>query len=179
MNPLSKHQLLQDDGAIPTQVETSTATQAEAAVAAMLPSIPPCKVSMTVLVSGTCSGRKKSIVQGHFEKIKIGEGDTSKTKDICNYCQISYNADYKSCGTSNLLAYVPNCPKNPNREDIAKEQKTLAFEPKKDGEDGFQLVSTTFFVEASRKALAEMIIIDELLFRYVEGYRFKKYVTTL
>ena len=40
-------------------------------------------------------------------------------------------------------------------------------------------MSTTFFVEASRKALAEMIIIDELLFRYVEGYRFKKYVTTL
>ena len=59
MNPLSKHQLLQDDSDIPTQVETSTATQAEAAV---LPSIPPCKVSMTVLVSGTCSGRKKSVV---------------------------------------------------------------------------------------------------------------------
>ena len=70
MNPLSKHQLLQDDGAIPTQVETSTATQAEAVVAAVLPSIPPCKVSMTVLVSGTCSGRKKSVVWGHFEKNK-------------------------------------------------------------------------------------------------------------
>ena len=42
----------QADGAIPTQVETSTATQAEAVVAAVLPSIPPCKVSMTVPVSG-------------------------------------------------------------------------------------------------------------------------------
>ena len=38
---------------------------------------------------------------------------------------------------------------------------------------------TTFFVEASRKALAEMIVIDELPFRFVEGYGFKKYVTTL
>ena len=40
-------------------------------------------------------------------------------------------------------------------------------------------MSTTFSVEASRKALAEMIIIDELPFRCVEGYGFKKYVTTL
>ncbi|KAL4619863.1 hypothetical protein ACB092_06G111500 [Castanea dentata] len=43
----------------------------------------------------------------------------------------------------------------------------------------FKLVSTTFSVEASRKALAEMIVIDELPFRCVEGYGFKKYVTTL
>ena len=40
-------------------------------------------------------------------------------------------------------------------------------------------LSTSFFVEASRKALAEMIIIDELPFRYVKGYEFKKYVITL
>ena len=91
----------------------------------------------------------------------------------------SYLADSKSCGTSNLLAHVPNCPKNPNREDLVKGHKTLAFQPKKDGEDGFLLVSTTFSIEASRKALAEMIIIDELPFRCVEGYGFKKYVTTL
>ena len=92
---------------------------------------------MTVLVSGTCSGRKKSVIWGHFEKTKIEEGDTSKTKAICNYCQKSYNADSKSCGISNLLAHVPNCPKNPNREDLVKGQQTLPFEPKNDGEDGF------------------------------------------
>ena len=39
-------------------------------------------------------------------------------------------------------------------------------------------MSTTFIVEASRKALVEMIIIDELPFRCIEGYEFKKYVTT-
>ena len=89
----------------------------------------------------------------------------------------SYHVDSKSCGTSNLLAHVTICPKNPNKED--KGQKTLAFEPKNHGDEGFQLVSTTFSVEASRKALAEMIIIDELPFRCVEGYGFKKYVTTL
>ncbi|KAL4615316.1 hypothetical protein ACB092_07G115000 [Castanea dentata] len=76
------------------------------------------------------------------------------------------------------LPPVPPC-QNPNRDDLVKRQKTLAFEPKKDGDGEFHLVSTTFSVETSRKALAEMIIIDELPFRYVEGYGFKKYVTTL
>ena len=100
----------QADGVIPTQVEVSAATQAEAIAAAELPLVPPCKVSMIVPIRGTCSGRKKSVIWGHFEKIKIGESDTSKTKTICNYCQKSYNADSKSCGTSNLLAHVPICP---------------------------------------------------------------------
>ena len=74
---------------------------------------------------------------------------------------------------------MPNCPKNPNRKDLFKEQKILAFETKKDGEEEFQLVSTTFTNEASRKALVEMIIIDKLPFRCIKGYEFKKYVTTL
>ena len=91
----------------------------------------------------------------------------------------SYHVDSKSCGTSNLLAHITNCPENPNREDIGKGHKTLAFEPKNDEDEGFQLVSTTFTIEASRNALAKMIIIDELSFRCFEGYGFKKYVTTL
>ena len=48
-----------------------------------------------------------------------------------------------------------------------------------DGEEGFQLVPTAFTVEASRKALVEMVIIDELPFRFVEGYGFQRYSTTL
>ena len=52
----------QADGAIPTKVEASAATQAEAIAANELPPVPPCKVSMTVPVIGTCSDRKKSIV---------------------------------------------------------------------------------------------------------------------
>jgi len=80
-------------------------------------------VSITVPVNGTCSGRKKLVIWGHFEKIKIGEGDTSKTKALCNYCKKSYNADSKSCDTSNLLAHVLICPKNPNRENLVKGKK--------------------------------------------------------
>ena len=49
----------EDDGAIPTQVEDSAATQVQADVASKLPPVPPCQVSMTAPVSGACSGRKK------------------------------------------------------------------------------------------------------------------------
>ena len=48
-----------------------------------------------------------------------------------------------------------------------------------DEDEAFQLVLTAFTIEASRKALAEMVIIDELPFRFVEGYEFQRYVTTL
>ena len=48
-----------------------------------------------------------------------------------------------------------------------------------DGKEGFQLVPTAFTIETSRKALAEFVIIDELSFRFVEGYGFQRYSTTL
>ena len=48
-----------------------------------------------------------------------------------------------------------------------------------DGKEGFQLVPTAFTIETSRKALAEMVIINELPFRFVEGYGFQRYSTTL
>ena len=38
---------------------------------------------------------------------------------------------------------------------------------------------TAFTIKAARKALAKMVIIDELPFRFVEGYGFQRYSTTL
>ena len=84
-----------------------------------LPPLPPSKVSKKVSISGIGNGRKKSVVWGPFEKIKVEE----VTKAICNCCQKSYCANNKSCGTSNLLAHLPNCPKNPNRVDLVKGKK--------------------------------------------------------
>ncbi|XP_050248515.1 zinc finger BED domain-containing protein RICESLEEPER 1-like [Quercus robur] len=101
-----------------------------------------------------CNNRKKYIAWDHFEKVDIGEGHF---KAVCNYCQKTYLADKKTL----------------------KGQQTLAFEPKMDGEEGFQLVQTAFTVEASRKALAKMVIIDELPFKFVEGYGFQRYATIL
>ena len=90
----------------------------------------------------------------------------------------TYRANSKGHDTTNLLYHFPNCVKNPNR-DALKGQQTLVFEPKMNGEEGFLLVPIAFTVEASRKALAEMIIIDELPFRFVQGYGFQRYSTIL
>ena len=90
----------------------------------------------------------------------------------------TYRANSKGYGTTNLLNHVPNCVKNSNRHAL-KGQQTLAFEPKLNGEERFQLVPTAFIVEAFRKSLIEMIIKDELHFRFVEGYEFQIYSTTL
>ena len=90
----------------------------------------------------------------------------------------TYRANSKGYGTTNLLNHVPNYVKNHNR-DALKGQQTLAFEPKMNMEEGFQFVPAAFTVETSRKALAKMIIIDELPFRFVEEYGFQRYSTTL
>ncbi|XP_065629427.1 zinc finger BED domain-containing protein RICESLEEPER 2-like [Quercus suber] len=122
-----------------------------------------------------CNNRKKSIAWDHFKKVDIGEGHF---KAVCNYYQKTYLADSKGHGIANLFNHTPICVKNPNLKTL-RGQQTLAFEPKMDGEKGFQLIPIAFTVEASRKALAEMVIIDELPFRFVEGYGFQRYATTL
>ena len=63
-----------------------------------------------------------------------------------------YRANSKGRGTTNLLNHVPNCVKNSNR-DALKRQQTLAFEPKLNGEERFQLVPIAFIVESFRKSL--------------------------
>ncbi|KAK9990979.1 hypothetical protein SO802_025964 [Lithocarpus litseifolius] len=59
-------------------------------------------------------------------------------------------ANSKGHGTANLLNHTPVCVKNPNG-DTLKGQQILAFKPKMDEEEWFQLISIAFTVEASRK----------------------------
>ncbi|XP_052111497.1 zinc finger BED domain-containing protein RICESLEEPER 2-like [Arachis duranensis] len=54
-------------------------------------------------------------------------------------------------------------------------QTILTFQQKKDGEGVFTAV--TFDAEMCRKALARMIIVDELLFKFVEGEGFRFYMS--
>ena len=144
-------------------VPTATPTNAE------VPPLPPKDKGKM------CNNRKKSIAWDNFEKVDIGE---DHFKVVCSYCQKTYLADSKGHGTTNLLNHMTIYVKNPNRITL-KGQKTLAFEPKMDEEEGFQLVPTAFTIEASRKAFAKMVMIDKLPFRFVEGYEFQRYSTTL
>ncbi|KAL4030457.1 hypothetical protein IC575_008694 [Cucumis melo] len=57
---------------------------------------------------------------------------------------------------------------------------TLAFKPKdKVGDNSSQLVCESFSLEGCREALVEMIIVDELSIKFVDGKGFKKFVDKL
>ena len=58
-----------------------------------------------------------------------------------------------------------------------KKQSTLAFKPKEKGESSGKLVPWVFNFEECKKALAEIIILNELSFRFVEGFGFRKFMS--
>uniref|UniRef100_A0A7N2L115 Transposase n=1 Tax=Quercus lobata TaxID=97700 RepID=A0A7N2L115_QUELO len=80
-----------------------------------------------------------------------------------------YMADSKIYGTSNLKNHTPICPEYLYNE-LHDGQDPLS----KDVEEG-NLVPRTFTNVVGRKVLAEMIILDELPFRFVENQGFRRF----
>ena len=112
-------------------------------------------------------GKEPSKIWDHFSRI---EGcDPLHPKSQCNYCKKSYNCHPKRNGTSTMWSHIKfSCKKYPYRRD--KGQTTLSYQSKKkgEGEGGNERVLRKFSVERLRMALARMIIVDELPFRFVE-----------
>ncbi|GAU23634.1 hypothetical protein TSUD_386230 [Trifolium subterraneum] len=86
----------------------------------------------------------------------------------CNWCGASYAADSHKNGTSNLQHHLLHqCLKFP-KESLDPTQQTLVLQQlkKEDGnESGSVLTGVHFDAEACRKALARMIVVDELPFK--------------
>lgn len=103
----------------------------------------------------------------HFTKFQDAEG---KKKAKCNYCGREYNCNSKLCGTTNLNNHLNVCTQMPRAQ---SSQNKLASTT--DDETGkINLVSWKFDQQACRKAIAEMIITDELPFKFVENEGFRK-----
>ncbi|CAL5404674.1 unnamed protein product [Camellia sinensis] len=116
----------------------------------------------------TSSSRRTSKAWDHFEKIK---GIDGKDRAMCKYCKEEYMARY---GTSNLLSHLKICTEYPYRDTHG--QQILGFQPREVGGDGaVDVVATSFSIEVARRYLAEMIVIDELPFRFVDGVGFKRF----
>ncbi|XP_058189242.1 zinc finger BED domain-containing protein RICESLEEPER 2-like [Rhododendron vialii] len=112
--------------------------------------------------------RYRSPAWDHFNDIKEG-GETKWAE--CKYCQKRYAAESKKHGVSNLKAHIPVCPLYPNRDQHG--QQNLSFRPTDGG--GVNVVTHVFSFDDCKRALAEMVIIDELPFRFVEGIGFRKF----
>ena len=108
----------------------------------------------------------------HFEKF-TDENGASKAK--CKYCAKAYAASTSSNGTSSMNTHMRTCLKFP-RDIVDKGQNLINFLPSSTGaKEG--VISTWKFDQAqSRKALAKMIIVDELPFSFVEKEGFKNFM---
>ncbi|CAL5438787.1 unnamed protein product [Camellia sinensis] len=120
--------------------------------------------------------RERSLVWDRFTKLKCESG--KRPRASCNYCGTTYACDPKIYGTTSMRAHIESkCKKYPLRQD--EKQSTVGFKPKNetgDGETVGNLVAVSFSVDACRKALAKMIIIGELPFKFVEGEGFRQFM---
>ena len=112
----------------------------------------------------------------HFEKIKDANGTTQQAK--CIYCSAKFNANPNKHGTSSMRNHMLQCKKMPHSKD--SRQALLTFKPDRveaNGNEPVGLVGTwKFDQELIRAALAKMVVIDELPFRFVEGEGFRNFV---
>ncbi|CAL5429095.1 unnamed protein product [Camellia sinensis] len=120
--------------------------------------------------------RKGSEVWLHFTKI-YKEGCKKPEGAKCNYCHNTY-AWLSENGTSTLRKHVANCSKCPYNHEI-KKQKTLSFQSIKEEGSENSLGLWKFEQDACRDALAQMIVKDELPFRFVEREGFRHFCSVM
>ena len=111
----------------------------------------------------------RSKVWQHFHKM-FEEGKLVKAR--CIYCAKIVHADSKINGTSSCRSHMLRCNKNPNPK--SSRQSLLTLQPDVHSSDNVGVIgSWSFDQEAIRNALANMVIVDELPFKFVEAEGFK------
>ncbi|XBI28102.1 hypothetical protein VPH35_052403 [Triticum aestivum] len=111
----------------------------------------------------------RSEVWNHFSK------EVNATTVTCNYCKSELACGSKRNGTSSLLKHLTTCKRNPhsNKDD---KQPTLQATPNQGDASKCSLTTWRFDQDKLRDALAEMVIVDELPFAFVEKPGFRRFV---
>ncbi|CAH9114988.1 unnamed protein product [Cuscuta europaea] len=118
----------------------------------------------------------RSRIWDQFEKIKDSNGVVVKGK--CIHCAKIYCCQSKKHDTSSLRNHILSCLKLPASKDAR--QALLTFQPvlcNPTSEKIGVLGTWVFDQVAIRRALAEMLIIDELSFRFVDRQGFRKFIS--
>jgi len=118
----------------------------------------------------------RSPVWDHFVRIKDSKNVTQEGK--CIYCAKIYKCESKKHGTSSLRAHMQSCLKNPHSKDLRQSLLTFQAVSTSDASEPVvgEIGAWVFNQESIRRALVEMIIIDELAFRFVEGIGFRRFI---
>ena len=75
-----------------------------------------------------------------------------------------------------MRSHTPNCKEYPNRDTDG--QLILNLRPKLNDE-GVDVVATISNFDSCKRAFAEMVVIDELPFRFVEGVGFRRFCNVM
>ncbi|XP_033513860.2 zinc finger BED domain-containing protein RICESLEEPER 4-like [Nicotiana tomentosiformis] len=121
--------------------------------------------------------RKRKVMQprsdawNHFDKYD----DPSGAKIAkCKYCEKTYAATTKGNGTTSMNNHLTKYLKIPRK--MENSQTKLSFLPASNEANEGVLTTWKFDQAHSRRALAQMIILDELPFSFVEKEGFKKFI---
>ncbi|KAL1316599.1 hypothetical protein AAHE18_15G077800 [Arachis hypogaea] len=114
--------------------------------------------------------RAPSSVWAHFTK-------SSPNEACCNYCKKIYICNSSSHGTTNLHKHLRICTKNPHKQ-AENGQKTIALGSQiEDDPNAVTMKLVDFNQEETRLDLANMIIVDELPFKFVEVQGFRQFMS--
>ncbi|XP_023892399.1 zinc finger BED domain-containing protein DAYSLEEPER-like [Quercus suber] len=153
---------------------TNEAPQMEATdISAATSNLPP------IEAEGIKKPNQTSYVWGHFILL---EGERAE----CKYYGKTYAAGSKTYSTINLRTHLEaRCKKYPygKNKKVDNTQMTLAFRPKKsndaEGANSNSHIAVSYNESMCREALARMIIMDELPFKFVEYEGFRYYSNVL
>ncbi|KAF7130655.1 hypothetical protein RHSIM_Rhsim10G0136400 [Rhododendron simsii] len=121
-------------------------------------------------------GRPLSVVWNHFDRV-TRKRQTKPDSDKYKYCRKIYKW-LSGNGTSTLKKHMLSCSKNPDIQKL-KKQTSLASYAQVKGEPRSGIGLWKFDQKACRDALAKMIIMDELPFRFVEREGFRSFCRVL
>ena len=125
------------------------------------------------------SKKKVSGIWVHFTKDVVDGVRRGK----CKHCPTIYLADSKKHGTSNMNNHLSKCEGKDNpfgkKNRQVRGQTTLSFEHKRDGKGGLNLKAKVFSMEAFRKSLARMVVLDEVPFNFITKIGFLEVCQTL
>ena len=122
--------------------------------------------------------RARSDVWDHFTKFTNSEG---QIKGRCSYYSREFHSDPKKNGTRALRNHMGTCKKHPHA--LETHQMQLNLQPTSTGAgrqgESTGLVNWRFDQVLARKALARMVIVDEMPFKFVEREGFRHFINVI
>ena len=169
---------MNDDDVLPTNIVDSSSSKGDEAVGSGSLEIAPLKGNVKPLALGG-KGRQTSDSWNHFTKYQ----DNGRMRARCKYCSKNYACDSNTNGTTNMNKHLEKCKNyraklasaDPKQKCLVKQAPITSYTTSSREGCGSSIGLGIFNKEDTRKALVEMLIVDELPFRFVEKRGFCKF----